>query len=159
MATYTDEQMKQLLALYGPTVWKLALAHLRNPVDAEDVYQEVFLKLLRYQPTFSDREHQKAWFIRVTVNCCKDCLKKAHRRDVPLEVQYGAEGMPEENEVLTIALEQLPPHLRTLIHLHYYEGYTTKEIAHTLEMNHATVRSQLRRACMKLKKFMEGVEF
>ena len=159
MVVYTDEQMKQVLALHGPTVWKLALAHLRNSADAEDIYQEVFLKFLRYQPEFRSGEHQKAWFIRVTANCCKDLLKKAYRRDVPLDPRDAAEGFPEENEVLRLALNGLSPLRRSIIHLHYYEGYTAKEIASLLEMNHSTVRSHLRRACAELKKIMEGETF
>lgn len=156
---YTDEQMKQVLALHGPTVWKLALAHLRNSADAEDIYQEVFLKFLRYQPDFRDREHQKAWFIRITVNCCKDLLKKAYRREISLDPRDAAEGFPEENEALKQALCHLSPIRRAIIHLHYYEGYTTKEIASILEMNHSTVRSHLKRACAELKKYMEGETF
>jgi len=156
---YTDEQMRQLLHLYGPTVYRLALAQLRDPHDADDVYQEVFLKLMRYQPEFESREHQKAWLIRVTVNCCKDSLKKAHRRDLPLDPRMEQPMPTAENEVLAQALESLPEQQRVLIHLHYFENYTTKEIAQTLQMNHSTVRSHLRRACQKLKKWMEGVDF
>ncbi len=160
MLIYTDEQMEQLLTRYGPMVYRLALAQLRHPEDAEDVYQEVFLKLLRYQPDFSDREHQKAWLIRVTVNCCKDSLKKAYRRDLPLDPHLPHREMPTgESEVLALALEQLSELQRGLVHLHYYEGYTTKEIAATLGLNHSTVRSHLRRACLKMKKYMEGVDF
>ena len=159
MPIYTDEQMRQVLAQYGPTVYRLALAQLRNRCDAEDVYQEVFLKLLRYPGVFEDAEHQKAWLLRVTVNCCKDCLKKASRREVSLTDREFSSSPAEENEVLSLALESLPEQQRAIIHLHYYEGYTTKEIAFILGMNHSTVRSALRRACQKLQKFMEGVEF
>ncbi len=159
MPLYTDEQMRTILAAYGPMVYRLALAQLRNPHDAEDVYQEVFLKLLRQKTIFQSREHQKAWLLRVTVNCCKDLLKKASRGDLPLDGRESEPMPTEENEVLAMALDSLPEQQRVLVHLHYYEGYTTKEIASILELNHSSVRSSLRRACGKMKKFMEGVEF
>ena len=158
--TYTDEQMRQLLTQYGPTVYRLAMAQLHSSFDAEDVYQEVFLKYLRAKPVFQNREHQKAWFIRVTINCCKDHLKKACRRDLPLEQQMLPAASPnEEYAALHMALTQLKEPQRAIIHLHYYEGYKTKEIAELLEINHSTVLSHLRRASKKLKKLLEGEEF
>lgn len=157
---YTNELMRQLLAQYGPTVYRLAMAQLHSPHDAEDVYQEVFLKFLKAQPVFRSREHQKAWFIRVTVNCCKDQLKKAHRRDLPLEEQVlAAAPQGEDHSDLLAALAQLKEPQRTIVHLHYYEGYTTKEIGEILEINHSTVRSHLKRACKKLKDLLEGGEY
>ena len=91
------------------------------------------------------------------MNCCKDYLKRAARRDVPLT---GAEAisaaLPAQNEKLDEALAALPAQQRALIHLYYYEGYKSDEIARILEMNPSTVRTGLKRARKKLRDFMEG---
>lgn len=153
---YTDEQMRRIIAEYGPCVWRLALAQLRNTADAEDTYQEVFLRLIRSKPEFESPEHQKAWFIRVTVNCCKDQLKKKHRSDLSLTEQDQQPAPQREDLALSLALDALPEKYRTLVHLYYYEGYRAEEIARILNLNASTVRSSLKRARKRLKDFMEG---
>ncbi len=153
---YTDEQMRRIVAEYGPCVWRLALTQLRSTHDAEDVYQEVFLRLIRHDPQFESTAHQKAWFLRVTVNCCKDLLKKRHRKDVPLEDWDQLPAEPHENIALSLALDELTQKQRLLIHLYYYEGYKSEEIAKALGMNASTVRSILKRARKRLRDFMEG---
>lgn len=153
---YTDEQMRRIIAEYGPCVWRLAMARLRNSADAEDTYQEVFLRLIRSKPEFESPAHQKAWFIRVTVNCCKDQLKKKHRSELPLAEQDREPAPAPENIALSQALDALPEKYRVLVHLYYYEGYRAEEIARILELNASTVRSSLKRARKRLKDFMEG---
>lgn len=153
--TYTDEQMRRIIAEYGPCVYRLALAQLRNTADAEDTYQEVFLRLVRSKPEFEGPAHQKAWFIRVTVNCCKDLLKKHSRKEVAL-MDHDRPKEQQESDVLGPALDALPERYRALIHLYYYEGYRTEEIAQILKMNASTVRSGLKRARKRIKDFMEG---
>ncbi|MBQ8893437.1 MAG: sigma-70 family RNA polymerase sigma factor [Clostridia bacterium] len=153
---YTDEQMRRIIAEYGPCVYRLAMAQLRNQADAEDTYQEVFLRLIRSKPEFESPAHQKAWFIRVTANYCRDLQKKHSRRELALMEQDQQPAAPGENAALSAALDALPEKYRTVVHLYYYEGYTTEEIAHVLEMNASTVRSSLKRARKRLKDFMEG---
>ncbi len=155
---YSNQELQQFVAEYGPSVYRLALAQLRNKEDAEDTYQDVFLRLIRSQPEFQNQTHQRAWFLRVTVNCCKDTLKKASRRDLPLDYQEPQADTPPENLALELALSELSDQQRALIHLHYYEGFKTEEIASILQMNPSTVRSGLKRARKKLKDFMEGEE-
>ena len=150
---YTEQQMQLYIDEYGPLVYRLALAQLRRQEDAEDTYQDVFLRLIRHQPEFESPDHPKAWFIRVTLNLCKDRLKKASRRDLPLEEQAIAEYLPDRL-ALEEALGRLKAQDRALVHLYYFEGYTTDQIAALLQTNGSTVRSRLRRARAKLKDFM-----
>ena len=150
---YTEQEMQQFVAQYGPLVYRLAMAQLRHTADAEDVYQDVFLKLIRHQPEFQNPAHQKAWFIRVTVNTCKDRLKKASRRDLPLEEATASAAVPEQTG-LEDALARLSERDRALIYLYYYEGYKTEEIATILQVGGSTVRSRLKRARARLKDFM-----
>lgn len=153
---YTEEQMQSIVATYGPAVWRIALTQLRSRADAEDIYQEVFLRLIRYEPRFESPAHQKAWLIRVTANCCKDLLKKRHRQDLRLEDWDQLPEEPAGNSALYLALDQLNEKQRLVIHLHYFENYKTEEIAEMLEMKPSTVRSTLKRARKKLKDLMEG---
>ena len=150
------EFIQRMIAEEGPTVYRLAMANTRNPADADDVYQEVFLRFLKNEPAFQNGDHQRAWFIRVTVNCCKDLFKRAYRNDLPLDEAKNAMQVSEDYSELAEALDRLEPTQRTLIHLYYYEGYKTEEIAAFMNMKPATVRSGLDRAREKIKKQMEG---
>ena len=74
------------LERYGDMVYRIALLHMKNQSDAEDVFQQVFLRLVRYAGTIEGEEHLKHWLIRVTVNCCKkQCASSYRRRTVPMD--------------------------------------------------------------------------
>lgn len=139
---------------WGPAVYRLACAVTGSRSDADDVFQEVFLRYHRAAPAFESETHEKAWLLRVTVNRCKSLLASPWRkRSVPLEDVYACPG-PEASAVAE-ALAALPPGDRTLLHLYYYEGYRTEEIARLLGRNGATVRSQLTRARQKLNRLLK----
>ncbi len=138
----------------GPAVYRPAGAVTGSRSDADDVFQEVFLRYHRAAPDFESEGHEKAWLLRVTVNRCRSLLSSPwRRRSVPLEDVYACPG-PEESAVAE-ALAALPPGDRTLLHLYYYEGYRTEEIAGLLHRNSATVRSQLTRARQKLARLLK----
>ena len=139
---------------WGPAVYRLACAVTGSRSDADDVFQEVFLRYHRAAPDFASPTHEKAWLLRVTVNRCKSLLASPWRkRSIPLEDVYACPG-PEASAVAE-ALAALPPGDRTLLHLYYYEGYRTEEIARLLGRNGATVRSQLTRARQKLGRLLK----
>ena len=139
---------------WGPAVYRLACAVTGSRSDADDVFQEVFLRYHRSAPDFESAAHEKAWLLRVTVNRSRSLLASPWRkRSVPLEDVYACPG-PEESAVAE-ALAALPPGDRTLLHLYYYEGYRTEEIAGLLHRNPATVRSQLTRARQKLARLLK----
>ncbi len=152
------ELIQRIIAEEGPTVYRLAMAQTRNSADADDIYQDVFLRFLKNEPAFQSVQHQRAWFIRVTLNCCKDLFKRAHRNDLPMDHARNAMAVPKEYAELAEALEKLDAAHRAMIHLYYFEGYKTEEIAEFMNMKPATVRSGLDRARKKLKKMMEGEE-
>lgn len=130
---------------YANMVYRLAYAIVRSKSDADDVFQEVFLRYFRFTPGFESEEHQKAWLIRVTGNCANKLLTSAWRRKraaLSDEIPFAA---PEETG-LGEALAQLPPLYRNVIHLFYYEGYQAEEIAKLLHRKPGTVRTQLVRA-------------
>ena len=136
-------------------LFRTALAITGGRTDAEDIVQDVFVKLFEKQPHFESSEHETAWLIRVTVNLCKNTLR-SHRwkKTVPLLESYPAQTN-EQQEILQTVLS-LPSKYRIVIHLFYYEGYSTKEIAEITEQKESTVRERLTRARRILKNYLEG---
>ena len=151
------EELEQVIRCYADTVYRLAYAHMRNPADADDVFQDVFLRYAEKAPLFADEEHRKAWLIRVTVNRCRSHYRSGWwRRIVPLEGAANAADMLSADPALDDALSKLPPKYRTVIHLHYYENYATGEIAELLGLRHTTVRTQLARGRRLLAELLKG---
>ena len=138
---------------YGRRLYGLCLSLCRSRLDAEDLYQEVFLRYLTKAPPFTSEDHRKAWLLRVTVNCANRFhALRLRRRTEPLS---DALSVPApEGEELWEELRRLPEKDRTILHLYYYEDLNTEEIARLLDRNPATVRSQLSRARDKLKKLL-----
>lgn len=149
--------LRQVMERYGDMVYRLALAQTHSSHDADDVFQEVFLRYLRSAPVFREEEHRKAWLLRVTVNCCKKLHGSFWRRHtVALSETLPAQN-PEEGELLGL-LEGLPQKYRAVLHLYYYEGYATEEIAAILGRSPGTVRSQLSRGRALLRDAWKGAE-
>lgn len=151
----TAEELEQIMQQYGTTVYRLAYSHLRSVSDAEDVYQEVFIRYFRKRPGFDSEEHRKAWLLRVTLNRAKSCATSAWRRHtVPLENQVT---FPEpESRQLDEALSRLRAGDRSLLHLFYFEELSIREIAQLLGRKEGTVRTQLTRARARLGTIMKG---
>ena len=147
----------RLYDLYADTVYRLALARTRGASDAEDILQEVFMRCLRARPTFVDGEHEKAWFIRVTINCSKTLVTSAWRRHTApeLENERAAEE-PEDYRDVWEAVMALPVKYRTVVHLFYYERYSVTEIASLTGATENTVKSQLFRAREMLRGTLKG---
>ncbi len=132
-------------------LYRAALAILGDPHEAEDAVQDAFVRYLEKAP--ADLENSSAWLMRVLVNGCKSRLRLAWRRVGPLPEMLPTPG-PEERQELE-ELFALPPEDRVAIHLHYYEGYSTDEIAQILGCRPGTVRSRLSRARDRLRKLLE----
>ena len=132
-------------------LYRAALAILRDVHEAEDAVQDAFLAFLEKAP--DDLEHPGAWLMRVAVNSCRSRLRRAWRRELPLPDTLPAPG-PEERQELE-ELFALPPEDRAVIHLFYYEGCSTEEIARITGQRPGTVRARLTRARQKLKRLLE----
>lgn len=129
---------------YADMVYRIALSNTVCAADAEDVTQEAFLRLLESGKTFHDAEHLKAWLIRVTINLCRDDYRRKNRL-APLTREIANRPVYDGNRVLE-AVSALPENYRNVIYLHYYEGYTAKEIGKILGAKENTVLSWLFRA-------------
>lgn len=145
---------------YADMVYRLAVLNTRNRYEAEDVFQEVFLKLFRHKEGICNEEHLKAWLIRVTVNQCKSLAVTVwNKRRVSMEsvAEQGEEMQADEGESEVYeAVEKLPPKYREVIHLFYYEELQIREIAAVLERNEATIKTQLARGRQMLEKMLKG---
>jgi len=133
-------------------LYRAALAILGDTQEAEDAVQDAFVKYMEKAPT--NLENPGAWLMRVLVNGCKSRLRLRWKQTAPLPDTLPAPG-PEEREELE-ELFALPPEDRAVIHLFYYEGYSTEEIAGLTGQRPGTVRSRLSRARQKLKKLLEA---
>ena len=147
--------MEEIVKRNEDKMYRTALAILGGKADAEDIVQDVFVKLFEKQPHFESVEHETAWLIRVTVNHCKNYLRLHWwKKTVPLLDIYPAQTDEQRNILQSVLV--LPSKYRTVIHLFYYEGYSTKEIAEITEQKDSTVREQLTRARRMLKISLEG---
>lgn len=154
----SEAEVDQAMERYADTVWRICTVHLKNHADTEDIFQTVFLKYALRPGIFRDQEHEKAWFIRVTVNACRDLLRRFRRTAaVPLETvaDQPAPLPPDHREVLE-AVQALPEKYRDVVYLHYYEGYTAPEIARLLGKNVNTVYTLLTRSRELLRKRLGG---
>ena len=154
MALTGAEEVSRLVETYSSMLLRRACTRLENPADAEDVVQEVFLKLLTARPSFRDAEHEKAWLIRTTLHRAADLRKAASRRSVPLEEALLASA-PEPEDRLLAAVRALPEKYGAVIHLHYYEGYSLKEIGKLLGLPAATVGTRLARGRERLRQSLK----
>ena len=141
--TESEQLFEQVYRTYGPSLYRFCLLQMKNPADAEDVLQEVFCKRLYRAPSFSSPDHERRWLFRVALNQCRDAWKRSSRSDLPLEAASAA-VTPEELGLLD-HVAALPEPQRTAIHLHYYEGYSLREIARLLGVTVPTVKMRLKR--------------
>jgi len=152
-----DDKINQ----YSSTIYRVAYAYMAQRQDAEDVMQEVFFRFVRKKPNFSDEEHEKAWFIRVTANCAKTSLsRRGRRKTVSTSVIENATTKSAETEdfsPLYRAVMALPPKQRLCVHLFYFEEYKISEISKVASLGEATVKSNLCRARKTLKENLKGV--
>lgn len=144
---------------YKNTVFRVALNYLGNTYDAEDMVQDVFMKLYTSKNEFMSDEHIRYWLIRVTVNLCKNSLRAPwKRRHVPIE-ELEASFMFEHEEQTAIfsAVMGLKEKYRTVLYLFYYEDFTVKEISSLLNIKESAVTTRLSRARAQLKQKLKEV--
>lgn len=131
---------------------QIAYHNLKYTSDADDIVQEVFIKLLSCSD-FKDEVYLKSWLIRVTINLCKDYNKSAWRKKTEqlIEITEIIEPIQEVSHEILEEVRKLPVKYRNIIYLYYFQEYTVPEISKIFEKNINTVQSQLNRARKKLK--------
>lgn len=152
------EELEDCFREYYALLFRVAFAEVKTHADAEDIMQETFIRLLKYQPQFESKEHEKAWLIRATLNLCKDFLKSKWQQSTT-----GLEKVAEEEKVYMKVpyldeddtlwrILALKESYRRPLYLFYYEDYAVKEIADILEIPVNTVKTNLKRGREELRK-------
>lgn len=153
----TNKEIAEIYDRQIDTVYRVCYSFMKNKPETEDMVQETFLRLITSGKTFENQRHERAWLIVTASNLCRDSLKHWWRRGEPLDENpaLAAKAAPERSFVMD-AILQLPRDYKDIVYMYYYEGYSTQEIAHSLQCAPATVRSRLLRARQRLKDLLGG---
>lgn len=141
---------------YADMVYRLAFVRTKNIADSEDILQEVFLRYMKVAEKIETEEHLKATLLRITINC-SNSLKSSYwfKKTEPLTEDMSSTDNVNDGSVLNSVLK-LPQKYRTVIHLHYYCGYSVNEISAITKVNPATVKTYLNRARAILKNTIDA---
>ena len=154
----SEQEVNRAIELYSNMVRRLCMIHLKNYADTEDIFQTVFLKYVLSSVSFESKEHEKAWFIRVTINACKDLLKSFIRsRTISLDerIEQPSEMSVDDRDVLEAVLS-LPQKYKDVVYLHYYEDHTAPQISRILGKNVNTIYTLITRSKRLLREKLGG---
>ncbi len=154
-----EAEFRQAVDRYRDLVFRVAYTYLRDAADADDVAQDVFLKLLKRTEPFDGDEHQRNWLLRVTVNECKSLFRRPWRRmeDIASYIDALPAASPESRDLL-VEVMRLPEKYRVPLVLFYYAELPTQQIAELLRVAPATVRTRLSRGRERLRNLLEEEE-
>lgn len=151
-----NNDFEEIYEKYSDMLFRLALSNSSSKEDAEDAVHDVFATVLSGKIVFMNEEHRKAWFIRATVNKCRDILRKNSVRNHAALDEIGdiASEKEEENPIIE-ALRRLPDKYRTAVTLHYLEGYSVEETAKILNLSVSAIKMRLSRGRLMLREILE----
>lgn len=156
-----EQRWNDLVEEYQTTLYRIAFSNMKNRADAEDAVQEAFLRYMKDEKPIQNKEHEKAWLIRTTINICIDVLKSSWYRktvawdeSLPLAAQNIYLPYQIKDDKTLEAVLKLPVHYRNPIYLFYYEDYSIHEIAGVLNEKEATIKTRLRRGREEVKKIL-----
>ena len=147
----SEKDIRETVIKYSDTLYKVCIVILCNEHDVQDAIQDTFCRYLEKKPEFRDEEHEKAWLIRVATNICRDMIRfRIRHPKVAIDEVESTLVAPEQKETLKELLE-LPVKHKTVIYLHYVEGYPIKEIADILGITESAVKSRLLRGRKQMR--------
>lgn len=147
----TESEFSRLYEILHDTVYRIAYIYVKNTDDAMDIVQDVMLRLYRYEGTLTDDTHCRQWLIRVTINRAKDLLRSSWlKKRTETNLSQIPAGSPAHREILS-ALLDLPQKYRSVIVLHYLEGYSHAETAGLLKITEAAAKMCAKRGREQLK--------
>jgi len=152
-----SQNIEELYERHKKMVYRVSFSYLKNTEDTKDAVSEIFLKLIQTKINFQNTEHEKAWLLRTTINFCKDFLKNWRRKNVNIDdyANIESENSFQDDEVLK-AIMELPDKYKYVVHLHYYEGYSSEEISKILKKPRSTILYHLQEARKILKGVLEN---
>ena len=151
MGIYSRDEIERILKIYGDTIYRMAFIQVKNPDTADDIYQNVCMKLLKQKEPIEPEEHLKAWLLRTTIHCCKDYWKSSWIQRIsweePSQQEETYEPMNEDQgpSYITECVQKLPEKYRAIIHLYYYEEYsgsTMFMVSSSLEVDEADIKTR-----------------
>ena len=154
----TEQEFSRLFGLYRKLVYHVAYCNIGDAAEAEDISQEVFLKLFTKPPFYEEDSQVKAWLVRVTINRCRDVRRSLHFRLTEHTEEEPTAPPPTESNGLLDTVMSLSPKIRCVMYMYYYEGYSVKETAKLLGIKETAVTSRLMRGRKELKKLIEKEE-
>ena len=148
---------EQIVRTYADMVYRIAYRYVKNSIDADDVFSEVFLAYFKKVRVFDSEDHRKAWLIKVTINCAKDLLGQRLQLQQSIEETVADKTVRDADTYMDLhdAIEHLSPKYREVIKLYYLDDLSVREIAQILNKNENTVKTQLARAREILKSVLE----
>ncbi len=155
---YSNYEVEEIIRVNGNMVFRLALIRTKQRDKAEDIFQEVFIRFLKLNERLESENHERAWLIKTTLNCCKDYWKSAWNRRVVYnhkEEEVGLEEQEDKHDFIREIVMELPDKYRTIVHLYYYEEFSIKEIGEMLSVNQNTISTRLMRAREILRRKLE----
>lgn len=154
-AVEAEKLASRYLKEYGNSMLRFAYTFVHNNEDAEEIVEDAVIKVLHAAPEFENERHEKAYLMSTVANLSKNRIEYNRIRATDeLDENLKEEGK-EDLSFVWDAVKQLPERYRAVVHLFYYEGYSTEEIAKYLKRNHSTVRSDLNRARLRLKEILK----
>lgn len=154
----TKDYISDLLDKYGDMVLRIAYTYLKNRADAEDIVQDVFLRIIDKKPSFNDENHEKSWLIRATINMCKNKVNlfwNKNKCSIDDVQEFAVSDKYNTDTSVFQAVMALGEKYRVVVYMYYYEGYSTPEIAEVIGKSETTIRSLLHRARNKLKDMLK----
>lgn len=153
-----EKDIRETVTKYSDILYKVCIVILCNEQDVQDAVQDTFCRYLEKKPDFRDESHEKAWLIKVATNICRDMIRfRIRHPKVSIDEIENTLAAPEQKEILKELLE-LPVRQKTVIYLHYVEGYQIKEIADILGITESAVKLRLLRGRKQMREMvsMEG---
>jgi RNA polymerase sigma-70 factor (ECF subfamily) len=153
-----ENNIELMMRRYGDMIFRIAFNYMKNIHDAEDISQDVFIKILKNNKNFIDAEQEKAWVIVLTMNTCKDKLRSSWKKIILLKnnIEFPFKEDNDNNNDIMIKVFKLSKKYRMIIYLYYFEGYKISEISKILKQREGTIKTKLRRAREFLKNEMKG---
>lgn len=153
---HTDDEIERIVETYSHTLLRLIMHHVHDLDAAQDIVQDVFIAYMKQDRAFHDREHEKAWLLRVAINRCKNYRK--HWWQSKRSTWEDTSGEERQSQFYVLdEVKKLSFHQRNAIYLFYYEGMSIQQIAHLFLVKEGTVGSWLHRGKAKLKEQLKGV--
>ena len=151
-----DDEIEKTVKSYYDMLFKLCFAILANCADAEDAVSDTFFKYITKAPIFNGEEHKKAWLIRVSTNVCRS-MQRFQIRHTAVNIDDVTKLAADEHDKEIIeCVMRLAPKYRSVLHLHYIEGYKAAEIASMTDLSVSAVKKRLQYAREKLRIEYDG---